>query len=196
MSAARLTFVRVFGSRLSWSAIIAGVFAALVVQILLTMLGLGVGLLTFDETSAASGVNWTAFVWWAISGIIAAFVGGMVAGGVDERDYNGGMQGLAAWAVATVLVVAASGLATTSTANVLSNLAGPSASLRMQVEQVAGTRTERATTGQAAQTQNRTQTASVQTHVASAMLASFVALVLGAIAAFVGGRIAEDRSVA
>lgn len=193
MSAARLTFVRVFGSRLSWSAILAGVFAALVVQILLTMLGLGVGLLALDQTTAASGMNWTAFVWWAISGIIAAFVGGMVAGGVDERDYNGGMQGLAAWAVATVLVVAATGLATTSTANVLSNLAGPSASLRLQMEQVAGARTDRATTGQAAQP-TPAPAANVQTQVATAMLASFVALVLGAIAAFFGGRMAENRS--
>ncbi len=196
MSAARLTFIRVFGSRLSWSAIIAGVFAALVVQILLTMLGLGVGLLAFDTSTTAAGVNWTAFFWWAISGIIAAFIGGMVAGGVDARDYNGGMQGLAAWAVATVLIVAASGLATTSTANVLSNLTGPSASLRLQMEQVAGTQTDRATTGQSAQTQNRAQTPDVRTHVASAMLGSFVALILGAIAAFIGGRMAEDRNVA
>jgi hypothetical protein len=66
----------------TWSAVLAGVFASLVVQILLTMLGFGVGLLAIDvptAQSAPAGAGWAAFVWWAVSGIIAAFVGGAVA---------------------------------------------------------------------------------------------------------------------
>ena len=66
----------------TWSAVLAGVFASLVVQILLTMLGFGIGLLAIDvptAQSAPAGAGWAAFVWWAVSGIIAAFVGGAVA---------------------------------------------------------------------------------------------------------------------
>jgi len=66
----------------TWSAVLAGVFASLVVQILLTMLGFGIGLLAIDvptAQSAPASAGWAAFVWWAVSGIIAAFIGGAVA---------------------------------------------------------------------------------------------------------------------
>ena len=49
---------------------------------LLTMLGFGIGLLAVDIPTAANapaGATWAAFVWWAVSGIIAAFIGGAVA---------------------------------------------------------------------------------------------------------------------
>ena len=54
----------------TWSAVLAGVFASLVVQILLTMLGFGIGLLAIDvptAQSAPAGAGWAAFVWWAVS---------------------------------------------------------------------------------------------------------------------------------
>ncbi len=38
----------------TWSAIFTGVIASLVVQILLTMLGLGVGLLSISSTTASN----------------------------------------------------------------------------------------------------------------------------------------------
>jgi hypothetical protein len=66
----------------TWQAILAGVFMSLVVQILLTMLGFGVGLLSVDiptADAAPAGAGWAAFVWWAASGIIAAFIGGAIA---------------------------------------------------------------------------------------------------------------------
>lgn len=66
----------------TWSPVLAGVFASLVVQILLTMLGFGIGLLAIDTPTAASApasAGWPAFVWWAVSGIIAAFIGGAIA---------------------------------------------------------------------------------------------------------------------
>ena len=64
---------------MSWSAIVAGVVASLVVQILLVMLGVGVGLISIDSSSASTapvGVSWAAFLWWALAGIVAAFIGG------------------------------------------------------------------------------------------------------------------------
>jgi hypothetical protein len=67
---------------MSWSAILAGVLASLVIQILLTMLGVGIGLIAIDTSTAAAtrvGVGWAAFMWWMFSGVLAAFVGGLVA---------------------------------------------------------------------------------------------------------------------
>lgn len=60
----------------TWSAVLAGVFTSLVVQILLTMLGFGIGLIAIDiptATSAPAGAGWAAFVWWAVSGITPHF---------------------------------------------------------------------------------------------------------------------------
>src|ERR1043166_8208717 len=73
----------------TWSAVIAGVFASLLVQILLTMLGLGIGIVAVDISTTSNEpaqAGWWTFVWWAMSGIIAAFVGGMVAGGLSPGD--------------------------------------------------------------------------------------------------------------
>src|SRR5437016_677344 len=115
----------------TWSAVLAGVFASLVVQILLTMLGFGVGLLAVDvptAQSAPAGAGWAAFVWWAVSGIIAAFIGGAVAAANSPDQTGLGRVGhaLAAWSVATVVVVAASATVPASATSVASNLVGPS----------------------------------------------------------------------
>src|SRR5437868_15444414 len=114
----------------TWSAVLAGVFASLVVQILLTMLGFGVGLLAIDvptAQSAPAGAGWAAFVWWAVSGIVAAFIGGAVAAANSPDQTGLGRVGhaLASWAVATVLVVTATALTAGSATNIASNLAGP-----------------------------------------------------------------------
>src|SRR3954468_22917338 len=99
----------------TWSAVLAGVFASLIVQILLTMLGFGIGLLAIDvptAQSAPASAGWAAFVWWAVSGIIAAFIGGAVAA-ANSPDQSGlGRIGhaLAAWAVTTVVVVSAAAM--------------------------------------------------------------------------------------
>ena len=91
---------RVFFDRstFSWTSVLAGVVAALIVHVLLVMLGLGIGLLSVDTSTVATspvGVSWSAFLYWAISGIIAAFVGGWVAGSVSPAG-TGGAHGLAA----------------------------------------------------------------------------------------------------
>ena len=62
-------------SDMSWSAILAGMLVSLVVQILLTMLGIGAGFISVDVATTSSAFNWAAFLWWAGSGIIAAFAG-------------------------------------------------------------------------------------------------------------------------
>jgi hypothetical protein len=63
-------------NRVSWGAIFAGVVVGLVVQVLLTMLGVGIGVATLDpgagDNPAVSTFSIATGVWYVLSGIIAA----------------------------------------------------------------------------------------------------------------------------
>ena len=180
---------RVFFDRstFSWSSVLAGVVAALVVHILLVMLGLGIGLLSVDTSTIATspvGVSWGAFLYWAICGIVAAFVGGWVAGSVSPAG-TGGAHGLAAWAVATLIVVGAATLGVGSTASIANNLVGPIASVA-RLSDLTRDDTRRGTVGQS-QTTNQGEIEAARRAVAGGMLGSFIALLIGAAAAYFGG---------
>jgi hypothetical protein len=132
----------------SWTAVLAGVVAALVVQVLLTMLGLGVGLISLDTSTAAAtpvGVSWGAFAYWAVSGIIAAFIGGWVAGAITAPG-TGAAHGLAVWAVATLIVVGAGTLAAGTTASIAGQLLGPTATSMARLNDLTN-ETEQGTAG-------------------------------------------------
>lgn len=105
----------------SWGAIFAGATAGLVTQVILNMLGIGIGLSTVDPmgsgTPAASSLGIGAGLWFVLSGIIAAGIGGYLAGRLSGKPSTttAGYHGLIAWAVSTLVVVyllssAASGL--------------------------------------------------------------------------------------
>src|SRR5256885_15354213 len=102
------------------------------------MLGFGIGLLAMDfptASSAPAGAGWAAFVWWAVSGIIAAFAGGAIAA-ANSPDQSGlGRVGhsMAAWAVTTVVVVAATTVTASSATNIASNMAGPAAAATARI---------------------------------------------------------------
>jgi hypothetical protein len=98
--------------RVSWAAIFAGGIVALVVQLLLTLLGTGIGLSTVDPlaqgaTPDGSSLGIGAAVWWAVSSVIALFAGGWTAGhlaGVPTtRDSV--IHGVLTWGVATLVAV-------------------------------------------------------------------------------------------
>ncbi len=97
--------------QVSWGAILAGAVAALVVQLILNMIGLGVGLATLNptgnDTPAASSISLGAGLWWVISGILASLAGGFLAGRLSGRPVaaTAGYHGLVAWAVTTLLIV-------------------------------------------------------------------------------------------
>ena len=178
----------------SWQAVLIGAVTALVVQILLTMLGLGIGLIALEAPAANAspiGVSWGAFAYWAISGIVAAFVGGWVAGAVAMPG-AGGAHGLAAWAVATVVVIAAAGLMAGSTASIASNLVGPTAVSIARLDDLTKD-PDGQTTGRRGANQQQIEAA--RQAVAAGMLASFFALLIGAGAGFMGGRIGHRSDV-
>ncbi len=98
-------------NNVSWSAVFAGVAIALISQLLLNMLGIGVGIGQLDfnanNNPSASGLSIGAGIWWAISGIIAAGLGGYAAGrlsGVPEPTTTA-WHGLTSWAVTTLFTV-------------------------------------------------------------------------------------------
>jgi hypothetical protein len=98
-------------NRVSWGAVLAGVAAALVVQLLLNMLGVGIGAssVTAVDTASnpeASNFSLSAAIWWTISGVIASFVGGMVAGRLcgAAQTSTARWHGFVSWATTTLVI--------------------------------------------------------------------------------------------
>jgi hypothetical protein len=95
--------------RISWAAVAGGVVLVVVLQLLLSLLGAGVGLGTVNtnagSTPMASTLGIGAGLWWILSSCIAIGVGGFVSAwfaGVEIR-FDGVLHGLVTWAVATLL---------------------------------------------------------------------------------------------
>ncbi|MBX6425868.1 MAG: hypothetical protein IRZ09_08110 [Variibacter sp.] len=174
----------------TWSSVIVGVIASLVIQAMLIMLGIGVGLLSMGSSADTAEFAWAAFGWWACSGIIAAFVGGWIAGAlspmVDPRMK--GVAGLTTWAVATLIVLGVAGVAGGTGGTIMSNLAGPTAETSARL----GRPSQAENVGQAGPARpDPGALESAQRHLSAAMLASFVALLIGAGVAYAGGSMAR-----
>jgi hypothetical protein len=98
-------------NKVSWGAIFAGVVVGLVVQVLLTMLGVGIGVATLDPgTGDNPGVSTFSIVtgiWYVISGIVAAYTGGYIAARMSGKTVatSGALHGLTTWAFTTLLVL-------------------------------------------------------------------------------------------
>jgi hypothetical protein len=99
-------------NRVSWSAVLAGVVVALVTQLILNLVGIGIGASTLDPTGGvaenptATGFSIGAGIWWAVSGILASLAGGYAAGRLAGRpkESTAAWHGLTAWAFTTLLI--------------------------------------------------------------------------------------------
>ncbi|MGI3903212.1 MAG: hypothetical protein ACRYGP_04705 [Janthinobacterium lividum] len=97
-------------NNVSWGGVLAGVVAGLVTQLILNMIGIGIGASTLNpmtgDNPSAGNFSIGAGVWWALSGIIAAFVGGYVASRLSGRPKasTGAWHGLTSWALTTLVV--------------------------------------------------------------------------------------------
>ncbi len=91
--------------RTSWGAIFAGAFVALGVFLMLQILGAGIGASTIDltgrEVTSARSLGIGAAIWWLVTGLIALFIGGWVAGRLGWRaaKVDRALHGLTMWAV-------------------------------------------------------------------------------------------------
>src|SRR5258707_9312516 len=97
-------------SRISWGAVLAGVVVALVTQILLNLLGIGIGAATLNpvegDNPSAMSLSIGAGIWFALSTILAALAGGYAAGRLAGvlRESTAGWHGLTAWALTTLVI--------------------------------------------------------------------------------------------
>jgi len=97
-------------SRISWGAVLAGVVVALVTQLLLNMLGIGIGAATLNpvegDNPSAMSLSIGAGIWFALSTILAALAGGYAAGRLAGvlRESTAGWHGLTAWALTTLVI--------------------------------------------------------------------------------------------
>jgi len=97
-------------NRVSWGAVLAGVVVALVTQLVLNMLGIGIGAATLNpatgDNPSASTFSIGAAIWFALAGILAALAGGYTAGRLSgkPKDSTASWHGLTTWAVSTLLI--------------------------------------------------------------------------------------------
>ncbi len=99
-----------FMQRISWSAVFAGVLVAIVTQMLLTLLGLGIGLGTIDaveERNPAAGLGIGSAIGYIISSLLSLFLGGWVAGRLASapRLFDGVIHGVLTWCLTTLLTI-------------------------------------------------------------------------------------------
>ena len=95
--------------RVSWGAVIAGVVIAIVCQMVLSLLGAGIGLSTVDplrySSPDASSFGIGAGIWWAVSSVISLYAGGWVAAhlaGSPEKT-DAALHGLLTWGLAAIV---------------------------------------------------------------------------------------------
>jgi len=99
-------------NRISWGAVLAGVVVALVTQIVLNLLGIGIGAATLDpaggagDNPSASTFSIGAGIWFAVSGILASLAGGYAAGRLSgkPKESTASWHGLTTWALTTLVV--------------------------------------------------------------------------------------------
>jgi hypothetical protein len=91
--------------RTSWGAIFAGALVTLAVFLTLQILGAGIGASALDLTgsrvTSATSFGIGAAIWWFITGLIALFIGGWVAGRLSWRldKLERALHGLTVWSL-------------------------------------------------------------------------------------------------
>jgi hypothetical protein len=95
---------RPFFPAIRWGAVLAGVAVGVSMQLLLTLLGIAIGL---SATSVTRGetVGTGSLLWAGLSLLVSAFVGGYVAARMTgfKRKTDGILHGVVSWAVTTLL---------------------------------------------------------------------------------------------
>ena len=101
-----------FGPRVRWSGITSGFVFALGTILLLSALGLAIGITTLDDPRTTtdyieSGLGVGASIWGAITLLLAFFLGGMISTRVTDRPDRGGafMHGTVVWTLVSVFLI-------------------------------------------------------------------------------------------
>lgn len=99
-----------FLRRASWGAIFAGAIVAVVVQIMITVLGLSFGMATVDpqtDGNAFGSLGTTTGIWAIIAALVALFTGGWISGrlAATRSKFESLLHGIVMWAVVTMIVL-------------------------------------------------------------------------------------------
>lgn len=183
-----------FFKPLMWSAIVGGTVAALGVQLILTLLGIGIGAAVADPVRPidGDGIGFGAVLWLILSGIISFGIGGWVAGHMSGvvRTGSGAMHGVMAWALAAVLGATVTALAGSPVLGGTAAGAGPAyAAIERTDTGVAGATGAGLTTATGTRTTTMTtqEIEAARRTIAQTSLWTAVAFLLSLIAAGIGG---------
>src|SRR2546423_8363769 len=96
--------------RASWGAIFAGTFVTIVLQSMLTLLGVSLGLATlrpFQDQNTTQNLALGSAIWLLVSGLISLWIGACIAGRLSGGPLraDGMLHGIVTWSVATVAML-------------------------------------------------------------------------------------------
>ena len=96
--------------RITWSSVFAGVLIAVVIQIALSLLGIGIGLSTIDpktEADPANGLGMGSAIWYMLTSLVALYAGGWIAGRLSpaRRMFDGVIHGILTWSLITLITL-------------------------------------------------------------------------------------------
>jgi hypothetical protein len=101
-------------NRVQWGPVVAGVLAAIVVFLLLTILGIALGASVLDPANTAGEIGTWAAVWGAVTAIVSFLIGGWIAAraAVVEGTFAGLLNGVTVGIAGLLLIIwlTASGL--------------------------------------------------------------------------------------
>jgi hypothetical protein len=197
--------------RSSWSAVFSGTVIALIVNVTLSLLGIGIGLSSISGSPTAGtlqNVGVGTVIWAAIIGIVAMYIGGWVTSRFAgmQRSFDGVLHGLVTWGLTSLimltLLTGAVGAAVSGGVNMIRGASSATAQayaalppeqrqqIQSQVQQGAQQRQQQLGQGQQqGQLQQRAQQMGAQAASVTSKAAwgGFIILLLGGIAAAFGG---------
>ncbi len=188
-----------------WSAVWAGGIVAFAIQMMLGLLGAGIGLSAVNLASSGGGNPGAgSVIWGLLTMIISLYVGGWVAGheaGIPRRA-DGAMHGFVAWSLAMVVTFF---LVTTTLGRVVGGAAGLAGAAAPQMAQSGGPQGQAGVQPQGGgETQpnlppsvGKPNLEQLGTSAAKGLGAAFIWLfigeALGAVAAALGGRVGAPQ---
>lgn len=168
-------------NRVQWGPIMAGLLTTIATMLVLTVLGLAIGLSVFEPTSDGSNVGTAATIWSALSALVAFMLGGWVAGKTAAvwRHENAILNGLMVGAAALALIL---WLTSMGVGNLLGGLGS-------NIGDIARVGTEQVTPGEASNAAEQARQTAVNNYddARNSAWGTLVAMVLALGAAAVGG---------
>lgn len=203
--------------RIRWGSVLAGLFTALSTLVLLNLLGLAIGISSYDASDTLSNFGLGAGIWGAVSTLIAFVIGGWLAArsAATPGSGNGVLNGVMVWIVTIPLLLyllssgigallnAAGGLAATgaeaiapAAGQIVGDLTGPAAQATAQAgDQDLAAQTQ-ATASALTDQVSPQQVEEIADTAATSAWGTLLALLLGLAASALGGWLGAHRAPA